>query len=56
MAEKLTESPGLMVRLPSELHDALKQQAINEERSMSQIVRRALRAYIAQDPPFPPSS
>jgi hypothetical protein len=42
-----TEMVGVMVRLPKSLHIALKRQADAEERSMAQIMKRALRDYLA---------
>jgi predicted component of type VI protein secretion system len=37
-------SQPLVVRLPKEMHEQVKRQA--EERTMAQVVRRALRAYL----------
>lgn len=37
---------ALVVRLPRDLHERLRRQAVAEERSMAAVVRRALRAYM----------
>lgn len=37
---------ALVVRLPHEMHEQVKRQAEEEERTMAQIVRRALRDYL----------
>jgi hypothetical protein len=42
MGKQITE-------LPSDLHDALKKRAKEEERSQAQVVRRALRQYLGTD-------
>lgn len=36
----------LMVRLPQDLHLAVKDRARAEDRSMAQLVRRAIRQYL----------
>lgn len=36
------------VRLPSELHAAVKQRAVADERTMAQTIRHALRYYLQQ--------
>lgn len=38
------------VRLPREMHEAVKQRAVTEDRSMAQTIRAALRAYLASSP------
>lgn len=40
----------LVVRVPVELHQAMKAQAVREERTLSQVVRRAIRLYLEQPP------
>lgn len=40
---------ALVVRLPLEMHEQVKRQADEEERTMAQIVRRALRDYLARN-------
>jgi predicted HicB family RNase H-like nuclease len=47
---------ALTVRLPAELHEALRQRAELEERSMAQLVRLAAKLYVdptAQPPQGP---
>lgn len=34
------------VRLPVELHEAIKRRSVEEERTMAQTIRYALRAYL----------
>ncbi len=47
----------LIVRLPSELHTAIKERAASDDLSMSQLVRRALRDYLSQSPvPLQPAN
>ena len=36
----------VIVRVPAQMHDAIKRCAETEERTMSQVVRRALRRYL----------
>jgi hypothetical protein len=38
------------VRLPRDLHEAIKQRAIADDRTMSQTIRVALRYYLAHAP------
>ena len=44
-SDRLTQ---MQVRLPPALHDQLRQRAVEEDRSMSQVIRRALRLYLSQ--------
>lgn len=37
------------VRLPHDLHAAVKARAAEEDRTMAQTIRRALRLYLAND-------
>lgn len=45
---KPNHTKNLIVRVPEELHAAVQAAAIAEDRTMSQVVRVALRHYIAQ--------
>lgn len=40
----------MLLRLPTDLHQELKARAAEEERSQSQILRRALRMYLDHKP------
>jgi predicted HicB family RNase H-like nuclease len=40
----------LLVRMDSELHDQIKARAKAEERSMAQMIRYALKCYVASEP------
>ena len=44
-----TAKQPLVVRLPRDMHEDVKRQADAEERSMAQVVRRAIRDYLAAD-------
>ena len=44
----MTELGPVLVRLPPDLHDALKATAQAEDRSMAAVVRVALRQYVEQ--------
>lgn len=46
-----TEQP-MYVRLPSELHRAVKERAVEEDRTMAQTIRVALRYYLSQTKPL----
>jgi hypothetical protein len=37
----------VMIRMPSDLHDAIKAKAESEERSMAGTIRHALRLYVS---------
>lgn len=37
---------GVMVRMPPELHQAIKERAAAEERTMSQAIRHAIKEYL----------
>lgn len=39
---------ALVVRLPRDLRDALKERAAAEDRSVASLLRRAARAYLAE--------
>jgi predicted DNA-binding protein len=41
----------LLVRMPAELHEAVKTTAAREDRTMAQVVREALRNYTAAPAP-----
>ncbi len=41
-----TEIHPVMVRMPAELHEAVKAQARRDERSVAQAIRFALRQYV----------
>jgi len=45
-----TEQP-MYVRLPVELHDAVKQRSAEDERTMAQTIRLALRYYLTNTEP-----
>jgi len=45
----------MYVRLPRELHDAVKARSEQEERSMAQTIRFALRYYLQSTEPLTPS-
>jgi predicted HicB family RNase H-like nuclease len=38
----------MLVRVPRELHTEAKQRASDEDRTLAQVVRRALRQYLAE--------
>lgn len=38
-----------VVRLPPEMHEAVKRRAEEEDRTMAQTIRRAVRQYLATD-------
>lgn len=42
-------SRPVVIRMPADLHAAVKERAAAEERSMAQTIRRALRLYIEQE-------
>lgn len=50
---KSVEQP-MYVRLPAELHEAVKERADQEERTMAQTIRLALRYYLQQTTPLAP--
>lgn len=41
----------MYVRLPPELHEAVKRRALEDERTMAQTIRVALRYYLANTAP-----
>ena len=47
---RVASEKAFVIRLPEELHAAVKQRAAIEERSMAQTVRRALRHYLEAEP------
>lgn len=47
---KLEGQQQFLVRMPADLHDALKQRAAADERSMAQAVRHAVRQYLNASP------
>jgi hypothetical protein len=46
----LRTSKAVLVRLPPELHAAVKVKAASEERSLSQAIHDALRRYVDEGP------
>ena len=46
--EAENELHAVVIRMPADLHEAIKAKAADEERSMAQAIRHALRTYIAQ--------
>lgn len=38
----------IVIRISEDLHAAIKERALTEERSMAQVMRRALRMYLEQ--------
>jgi len=44
------ELQPVVIRLPVEMHQQLKDRAAEEERTMAQTVRRALKRYLEQTP------
>lgn len=42
----------MYVRLPSDLHEAVKERSVQEERTMAQTIRVALRYYLQQTKPL----
>ncbi len=46
---KKPASTNILVRLPVDLHQALKTKAAKEERTMSQAIRYALRCWLEDD-------
>lgn len=45
----MTADKPFLVRLPTDLHRAVKAAAIAQDRSMAQVVRAALRLYLASE-------
>lgn len=45
---KAVELKTLVVRVPNDLDKALRLRAASEDRNMAQVVRQALRAFLAQ--------
>ena len=43
--DQLAEVSAVVVRMPADLHRAVKEKAAKEERSMAQAIRFALRQY-----------
>lgn len=56
MATKRTPDPSterpMYVRLPAELHEAVKARATEEDRTMAQTIRVALRYYLSNTRPL----
>ena len=55
---KLAQAPDqqqqqLIVRMPSELHSAVRHRADTDDLTMAQVVRRALRQYLGDDDRVP---
>lgn len=50
-AKKQDEQP-MYVRLPRELHEAVKERSAADERTMAQTIRHALRFYLQQTEPI----
>lgn len=48
MSNELTQQ--VLVRMPADLHQALKAKAAADERSMAQAIRFAIRLYLEQPP------
>jgi hypothetical protein len=46
------EPQPMYVRLPSDLHEAVKERSVQEERTMAQTIRVALRYYLQQTKPL----
>lgn len=46
IAETRETFQPVLVRMPPELHQAIKQRAEDEERTMAQTIRRALKRYL----------
>ena len=46
MTKPRAQNTAVLVRLPVALHRAVKKRAANEERSMAQMIRYALRLYV----------
>lgn len=40
----------VVIRMPADLHAAIKAKAATEERSFAQVVRRAMRMYLEEAP------
>lgn len=51
--ETRTEQP-IYVRLPTELHEAVKTRSAEDERTMAQTIRVALRYYLQNTQPVAP--
>jgi plasmid stability protein len=43
---EVTEIRSVVVRMPADLHEALKSRASGDERSMAQAIRHAVRQYV----------
>lgn len=44
-----TNDVAVVIRLPRDLREALKQRAASEDRSVASLLRRAARAYLQSD-------
>ena len=51
MAHASPDHSAVVIRMPAELHEAIKRKAASEERSMAQAIRHALRLYTEVDAP-----
>jgi predicted DNA-binding protein len=45
----MTDATPLLVRMPPDMHQAVKQRADAEDRTMSAVVRRAIRTHLESD-------
>lgn len=46
MTDEHAPTQQVIVRMPTELHEAIKATAAAEERSMSQLIRYVMRSYV----------
>ena len=51
MLSPVPESKPVVVRMPADLHEAVKAKAAREERSMAQAIRHAIRIYVNEEEP-----
>lgn len=48
----MSDNQAMFVRLPVELHRALKERAAKDDRTMAQAVRQAIRLYLNRPLPY----
>jgi predicted DNA-binding protein len=54
MADPTTGHSAVVIRMPLDLHEAIKRKAAREERSMAQAIRHAIRLYAEDGEPVTP--
>ena len=53
--ERVTSWPQLVARVPPEVHLAVRRRALEEGRSVAELVEAVLRAYVTQAEVIPPA-